>query len=70
MSVLSEPCANRHCEGECAECRLRAIGRELLTALKALMQDERFQVAIGGNPHAVAELVAQANAAIASAEAK
>jgi hypothetical protein len=41
---------------------------DLLAALKALTQDSRFTIAIGGNPNAVDALVKQVDAAIAKAE--
>jgi hypothetical protein len=47
---------------------LREVSADLLAALKLFVEDERFDVAIGGNPNAVAALIQQATAAIAKAE--
>jgi hypothetical protein len=43
---------------------------ELVAALKALTQDSRFALQIGGNPNAVAALVRQVDAALAKAEGR
>jgi hypothetical protein len=51
-----------------ANARLIAAAPDLLAALKALTQDSRFNLAIGGNPHAVDALVKQVDLAIAKAE--
>jgi hypothetical protein len=55
------------CEWQ-ANQRLIAAAPDLLSALKALTQDSRFNLAIGGNPNAVAALVKQVDLAIAKAE--
>jgi hypothetical protein len=47
---------------------LREASSGLLAALKLFVEDERFDVAIGGNPNAIAALIQQATAAIATAE--
>jgi hypothetical protein len=41
---------------------------DLLAALKCFVADGRFDVAVGGNPNAVAEMLKAANDAIARAE--
>lgn len=51
-----------------ANARLIAAAPELLAALKALTQDMRFSLHIGGNPNAINALVKQVDAAIAKAE--
>jgi hypothetical protein len=48
--------------------RLRADKADLLAALKCFLGDERFHVAIGGNPNAVDKMLAFARAAVAKAE--
>ena len=44
--------------------RLKAINAELLAALQCFLSDERFDVAVGGNPIAVNRMLANARAAI------
>ena len=53
-----------------ANARLIAAAPDLLEALKALTQDSRFNLAIGGNPNAVNALVKQVDEAIAKAEGR
>ena len=55
---------------EDANARLIAAAPDLLAVLKAFIEDERFQIAIGGNPNAVRALMAAATAAIAKAEVR
>lgn len=42
---------------------------EILAALRCFVTDERFQVAVGGNPIAVERMIATAHIALARAEA-
>jgi hypothetical protein len=53
-----------------ANARLIAAAPDLLAALKALTQDSRFNLVIGGNPNAVDALVKQVDEAIAKAEGR
>jgi hypothetical protein len=50
--------------------RLQMQNTRLLEALKLLIEDPRFQVSIGGNPHAVEKAYAQIVSAIAMAGGK
>lgn len=47
-----------------------AMSADLLAALKCFVDDERFQVGVGGNPNAVEKMIAYAMAAIAKAEGR
>lgn len=46
------------------------ITSELLAALKELLEDPNYQIAIGGNPQAVRAMLARGAAAIAKAEGR
>jgi hypothetical protein len=48
--------------------RLRAINAELVQALQAFLGYGNFDIAVGGNPIAVDEMLARARAALAKAE--
>lgn len=48
--------------------RLMAASPDLLAALKCFVDDDRFQVAVGGNPNVVPKMIDAARAAIARAE--
>ena len=51
-----------------ADARLIAAAPDLLAALKCFLQDERFDVAVGGNPIAVDAMLKQARDAVSKAE--
>lgn len=53
-----------------ANAKLIAAAPDLLAALKELMEDPDYQVAVGGNPSAVAAMLARARAAIVKAEGR
>jgi hypothetical protein len=50
--------------------RLQDDNRGLLTALRYFLEDERFQVAVGGNPNAIDRMLASVRAALAKAEGR
>ena len=50
------------------DARLIAAAPDLLAALKCFLQDERFDVAVGGNPIAVDAMLKQARDAVSKAE--
>jgi hypothetical protein len=50
-----------------ANARLIAAAPELLEALRWFVDDERFQVAVGGNPNVVERMIANAQAVYAKA---
>lgn len=52
------------------DAKVIAAAPDLLAALKALTQDSRFNLVIGGNPNTVNALVAQVDAAINKAEGR
>lgn len=47
--------------------RLRAVNADLISALRLFLDDDRFQVTIGGNPIVVEKMIEQAHAALAKA---
>ena len=47
--------------------RLIAAAPAMLEALKCFLDDERFQISVGGNPNAIEAMLAKANAAYRSA---
>lgn len=53
-----------------ANAHLIAASPDLLAALKELLEDPDYQIAIGGNPHAVDAMLSRARAALAKAEGK
>lgn len=65
-AVIHCPDAPMTCDPD--DAALIAAAPDLLAALKALTQDSRFNLAIGGNPNAVAALVKQVDEAINKAE--
>ncbi len=50
-----------------ANAHLIAAAPELYEALKAFLEDERFQVGVGGNPIAVERMIANARTVLAKA---
>lgn len=67
-----EPC-NAVCftpEEKYSNAHLIAAAPDLLEALKHLIEDPDYQVAIGGNPYAVEAMLSRCRAAIAKAEGR